>query len=174
MLTTGLGATLTPLGADLAESVNRFFDAAGTFTDSATLSGTVTIDTTTGVVTTVAFKVSTPDSVTLDSIYFQQADYPVAGIYETVADTTATPPYPGIAFGIPLSSLVGYDGGELISDTQPGNGGYVTGLYLSSTDIIALSQGTLSSVPEPSSILVLSTAALVLVAATVGWRRAGL
>lgn len=166
-----IGTLIGGLAAGSARAdVITTFNATGTFADGATLSGTVTIDSTTGVMTAADLGISAPDNLTLTNLYFQEANYPLSGIYEGAVN--AGPTYPVLIFGMPVSTLDGYDGGDLLSTSQT-TSGYTSALYLSSTDINPLSQGTLSPVPEPSSIVVLSTAALMFVA-TVGWRRAGL
>lgn len=75
------------LGATSAKADLLTLDASGTFADGATLSGTLTINTTTGVATAADLIVSAPDSLTFDFIQFQGLAGP---IYEIQTGTAAT------------------------------------------------------------------------------------
>jgi hypothetical protein len=131
----------------------RTFDAEGTFDDGATLSGTLSIDTTIGTVTSANLVVGAPDSLDFIDIQFQGGNiYP--GDYFIQAGTTPSG-LPNLLLVLPTDSLVGYSGGPIGSDTNPANG-YVSSIYLGAT----LTDGSLTAVPEPSGLLLGTVAGL--------------
>jgi hypothetical protein len=144
---------LKPVRADI-------FQASGTFSDGSSLTGTVTIDTTTGTVTAENLMVGLslgPFSINIQqsveqSLYVEIQSTPVQSAYD-------------FAMFLPTSTLVGYSGGSICSfnegcvyyvDSQP---------YVDDSDLISLNgenilrAGTLTSVttPEPSSLFLLGT-----------------
>jgi hypothetical protein len=162
-----LGLAVGAAGPVKADSITTFI-AEGTFLDGATLGGTVTIDTTIGSVTAVNLTIGAPDSLDLTAIVLQQANFPVSGIYFLEVNTGG-PTYPGLSLGMPVSTLDGYSGGSLISDSQPGPSGYASALYLSATNTVQLDEGSLSTVAEPSSAVLAALGAVAFSA--YGWCR---
>jgi hypothetical protein len=144
-----MAAAVAPARADMILS----FNAEGTFSDGATLSGTVTIDVTTGVATAVDLVVGAPDSLTFTTITFQAANSPVSGDYSIIAETSNS-----ILFDIylPTATLVGYDGGPFESNSQAVNG--LPSIIVYRGDVnVALEEGSLSpsaiSTPAPSTLV---------------------
>jgi len=153
------------------------FDASGQFhVDLATLSGTVTVDTTTGVVTAVDLFVSAPDDYTFNGIYQQSCTLGSSSdtcfvTFDTNGTNFAT--YPILNLVMAVNTFVGYDGG-LGTGQAPLNGSssdleWVAG-SISGTDLEKLQMGSLTpeppstlasaSTPEPSSFILLGTGAL--------------
>jgi len=156
------------------------FDASGQFhVDLATLSGTVTVDTTTGIITAVDLFVSAPDNYTFNGIYQQSCTLGASSntcyvTFDTNGINFAT--YPILNLVMAVNTFVGYDGG-LGTGTAPLNNSssdleWVAG-SISGTDLEKLQMGSLTpepppvaaSAPEPSSFVLLGTAALGLIAA---------
>ena len=121
------------LGASSAKAALITFDASGNFADGATLSGTLTINTTTGAATAVDLIVSAPDSLTFDFIQFQGIAGPV---YEIQTGTTATG-NPNFDLGLALTTLVGYSGGPIESVAT----GMSSDLRYNSSDVVAFEHG---------------------------------
>jgi hypothetical protein len=111
-----------------ADSI-RTLEASGTLVDGATLSGTVAIDVTTGMVTSVALAVSAPDSLSFPLLTSQEYN-PAHGTYEVGTTTQSLPnTYPILYLDIPETTLVGYNGGPLNSEQLPSSiGSYMSGI----------------------------------------------
>jgi hypothetical protein len=90
------------------------FTAEGTFQDGATLGGTLTIDTSIGTVTAANLTVGGSYMLTLATIQ-SQAEVST-GVYLVEVGETAIG-LPQLALGIPVSSLVAYAGGDLLSQS---------------------------------------------------------
>ena len=149
------------------------FDASGLFhADLATLSGTITVDTTTGIVDDVDLFVSAPDSFTFDGILLQTCTFGSNGntcvvSFDTNGTGNATYPLLNLVLGI--NTLVGYNG-ALGVGTAPLNGsssdlefsqGTVAGVNLEKLQMGSLTPEVKTSpVPEPSSIVLLGTGVL--------------
>jgi hypothetical protein len=173
-----LGLLVSPslLHADI---ITPFSLDGFTFQTPATLTGTVTIDITTGIVTGID-ATYTAGSLTDELTTLNTFVPPFLGGYATVGATSA----PGnLQISLPVSSLVGYTGGMVC--TYPvgkncGAGPVTNGLFMVyeasefSTPMLNFNEvqsGELDPVPtlptpEPSSILLLSTGLLAAAAST--------
>ncbi len=161
MLAAAVFGLMSGAAAPARADIITTFTAEGTFVDGATLGGTLTIDTTIGMVTAANLMVGAPYSLTLATVQ-NQTDPPPPPTYYfvTVGATAAGFPYIDLIF--PVSSLVAYAGGELLSTTtfgQPGvGGGGYSALYTligTTPQVDDLSTGSLSvAVPEPNTLLV--------------------
>jgi len=90
------------------------FNASGTFADGATLSGTLTLDTTTGEPMVENLVVSSPDSNT----YTVPNGVVITSTYQLIFVSPAGLPFtPVLQVTVPASTLVGYSGGTLCSTT---------------------------------------------------------
>lgn len=121
------------------------FNASGTFADGTTLGGTVTINTATGQVTSVDLTLSAPNAATLTLI----AD--VGSVPGSVVISAGTPSvYPQVSLWFPVSTLAGYSGGALCSNTSPCTSGAFTNLARS--DVAGedrLTSGSLTPASQP-------------------------
>ena len=130
------------VGSTRADVITTF-NTKGTFADNATLSGTVTIDTTIGLAKAADLIISAPDNLTLTVIQFQ-------GVINSGQDyqidfALAPAGLPNFDIALSPGSLVGYTGGNLLAGSN---------LRYSSADIVRLSQGSLTPVPEPASLAI--------------------
>ena len=120
------------------------FAAYGTFADGASLSGTVTIDTTAGQITAANLQVGTPDSAAFTVVSEDQGTN-IFGLWLATIYTAGNPrSFPYIAFFFPASTLVGYAGGPICSNSSCG-GAFPSALApLGGGDDVYLQSGTLS------------------------------
>jgi hypothetical protein len=128
------------------------FFATGTFQDGATLSGTLTIDTVSGVIDGSDLEVTAPDAFTFVNVVGQGSNS--APLFYSVTDRNAASTE-DFDFGLPVLSLVGYTGGAFCSvATEPGC--LASNLFdlITSTTGSVLEAGTLSltPAPEPASL----------------------
>jgi hypothetical protein len=123
-----------------AADVIRTFEASGTFNSGSVLSGTVTIDTTTGIAEAVDLVASAPASLDFTFIQFQAV---LPGLfYEIITGPTAVG-LPNFNFGpLDTTTLINYDGGPL----YPGSD-----IFYSSDRFDVITNGALTAIPEPSS-----------------------
>lgn len=137
-----------------ADSITTF-NASGTFTDGATLSGTIDINTTLGTVTGINLVTSAPDSLIFN--FIQSQGQLTSNIFYVQGGTAASG-LPNLNLGIWAGSLVGYSGGGL----YPGSD-----IWYSNSNIIVLQSGDLtpSAVPEPATFALLGTGLLGLAGA---------
>jgi hypothetical protein len=159
----GLAVAMLAASAVPSSAATVFF-ASGTFQNTATLSGTLTIDTVTGSIVASNLIVSAPTSFTFVNIV-AQGDSPAPNFY-SVTDRNAASTE-DFDFGLPLHTLVGYSGGAICSaatatctasnlfNLTTGTGGSV------------LASGSLSPTaptPEPASGLLFGMAFVLLTA----------
>jgi len=153
------------------------FNLSGTFADNSAVSGTLTIDVTTGVVT--AASLSYGGQTYTDVLIGLFAEGPFTG-GTTPGQTPVPVDYgvdigissnlPRLDFGIPgtsaVDSLVGYLGGSLCSVNTLCGPDQVGTQWLGAfhaadgTTITALQSGHLAATPEPSTVILLGTALL--------------
>jgi len=124
--------------------------------------GTVTIDTTLGTVLSVDFTATTnPFTNYLDG--YGEAD--PSGVYDLYTDWSRLPGGGGglveVAVLLPLTSLVGYDGGPVCSDAYSCAYGQSSDVFVG-IDTFNLLDGELSPAPEPSGLILLGTGVLAL------------
>ena len=133
-------------GVSRADTITTF-DASGTFQSGGTLSGTMTVDVTTGVVQSVNF---TADSQNYTFIVVQIPNSSDNGDF--FLENRVTPSaLPDLTFGLSDSTLVGYSGGSIGSLDQSANG-YFSDVEFSSSDIDGLVSGNFTvAAPLPSS-----------------------
>jgi hypothetical protein len=137
-------------------------DVAGTFSNGDTLSGTVTLDTTTGTVESVSLSSSSmPD--TLFTTYFVSPQ-----AYDDILIATYSPVISEeIGLEIPTDDLVGYTGGPLCSLSDPcGAINYNEDSNEYNPEFFFLQQGSLTPTPEPSSLLLFGTGIALICMAT--------
>jgi hypothetical protein len=157
----------------LLSAPNAFADEIKTFDVVATIPpidfspgstgviGTITIDTTTGVVDAIDLKtpgdadyISTDSGIvdppTINSIYFQES--------WCVGPAPACFGVEGYNIVIPQVALVGYDGGLICSTDDPCFGD--TSAYSFGMESVEYTSGRLEPTPEPSSLILALTGAL--------------
>ena len=145
------------------------FTADGTFTDGATLSGSLDIDVTTGTATSADLLAQLQMQTHTHRCYSQEVNYPLAGDSAMYFSARGYPFLVFYAF-TPTGSLVGYSGGQLNSlDYNPN--GYVSCVLPNSSSQVNLTQGSLTAaaVPEPSTAVLAVFGALSVIA--YGWSR---
>ena len=136
------------------------FAATGVTQDSSTLSGNVVIDTTAGTVQSLSLAMTGTDNFTVNTIFSTGVDS--AGDYAINARSGVLT-VPQIQLRLPVGTLVGYSGGNICAggcnqgdssaeQTTLGNGGTL------------FSSGSLTAVPEPSTILLTLAGGLLLAA----------
>jgi hypothetical protein len=140
-----LAATATsPAYADVITT----FNLNGTFDDTSMLSGSLTIDTTNGAVSSADVIIGPPNNVTYTS-FAASAQGSFYSLY------FPNPPYLQLLLDTP--SLVDYQGGNLLS-LADNHVGFITGTFTSHLETgTAIPQ---ANVPEPSSFALLGTSLL--------------
>ena len=153
VLTSAVLALLAGAAARARADLTLTFNAAGTFEDGATLGGTLTIDTTSGMVTAANLTVGAPQSLTF--IYIQNTVITSAATTEIdLGSPGYDPAQITLYMYLPTTTLTGYLGGPL----DPGTGisvfhTYGLHSYYSYDELVG--GGSLNvAVPEPSTLLV--------------------
>lgn len=180
-LVTGIVAALMAMVANAYADEIKNFTLVTTINnapnDSFDASGTITIDTTTGVID--AIDLNTPgnpatvyslgtssgevDPPTIDSIYFQEA--------WCVGPSPACIGFYAANIVIPVDSLIGYDGGPICSMEFPCFDGIASG-YSVGIESGAYTSGELRATPEPSGLLLMVLGVLGICAALIRTRAA--
>lgn len=141
------------------------FDASGVTANGSTLSGTVVINTTTGTLVSIDFTMTGTFSFTATTVSGEPGAGPATGAYVVEASTNSNLPY--VALDLPVTTLVGYTGGDFCLNPNTCNGGTVAG---SLAETVAdnrsyfTSGGLTAEAPEPASFLLLGIGAALLLA----------
>lgn len=138
------------------------FDVFGQFDNGATLDGTLTIDTATGVATGANFSLGAPVSVDLTGVVSQGAiiDHPTLVFEHGLTQFILL---------LPKGSLVGYAGGHFCAIDTPceGSASLLSGPYASLLNGFA-TPADAPAVPEPATLILVGSGVLGLVGR---WRR---
>ena len=141
------------LAANAKADVIKVFNETGTFADGSILSGTLTIDTTTGVATAANLVVSAPTSLVFNQVRNQQAGNPSAGFYNIELDTGING-FPLMEVVLGVSSLVDYQGGSVVTVDNLMGTNDPTHVLVNADKGIPLSTVQVTT-PEPMSMLLL-------------------
>jgi len=155
-----LGALLAFVGQGQASPV--LFDASGSFTDGSTLSGTMTIDPTSGLATAEDLFVSGGTSGYASPLEFKltpptQADNQGAGHVWLDGSDLSNSWQLRVAIASP--NLIAYAGGDLVVSSFPPDGTFFTAFGEGGANLVS---GTLTAVttPAPPTIVLLASAVL--------------
>jgi hypothetical protein len=142
------------IGVAAPQARATVFQAAGTFSDGATLSGSITIDTLTGTVTSSALTITGSSQFYFDTVVSQQ-DFGTPLFYTVLTQNPSG--QEAFLLGIPLDSLVSYAGGEMCDDSI---GTCLSSVYyaVSLQNPVSLMDGTLSVATQDASEPTLLTA----------------
>jgi len=131
-------------GGTASADVITTFSAFGTFSDGSTLTGSLQIDTTTGVALAAeSLYIGAPGSVFINDIRIQAPNEPFPGDF--ILQAGFGPPGGGpplFVMALPVSSLIGYSGGPIVSVTDPSMG-EASDIQYSQTNVALLSVGSL-------------------------------
>jgi hypothetical protein len=151
-MTLVLAAVLVGPGL-FAAKADTIFNFSGTFQNGAALGGSITINTATGAIDGVNLTVGGT------SFSFVQLNLPGFGTeYFLQLTSTASDSSPFLDVFFPVTSLVGYTGGQLCITPVAGACSNPTQVGIGGGNVAYLTAGsdTSSSVPEPSSLLLLT------------------
>jgi hypothetical protein len=150
-------AAVLGAGAPARADLSLTFDAAGTFDDGYKLSGTVTIDVTSGVATVVDLTVSSPTG----SFLFQSINFQASQVSDYAIQAVNSQSNAYLDIFTTVSSLVNYSGGPLSTGATGAQLGDLTTMQdydMTSGSLTAEA----TAVPEPSTLFpVLSVVALL-------------
>lgn len=172
---TTLAAVVAGLGlipgsmAAHADTITTF-DATGVTALGATFSGTLTIDTTAGVVTADDLNLSSPDNLAFTATPTVSGTV-LPSTFEIQIPATTGPG--ALQLQLPINSLVGYDGGQMdsLSNGVDGRISEVTDgidIFTEGT-LTATTEGTLTTTPLPATLPLFASGLGVL--GFLGWRR---
>ena len=122
------------------------FTAGGGFSDGATLSGNVVIDVTTGTVVQLGTTLNASAPLSLSGLTFDLSASSQGAEYILVTDTGPHSAF-DITLDIPVTTLVGYAGGSVSGGANGGTSA-------------ALTSGSLTATPEPTTVVLVGSAML--------------
>lgn len=165
----GLFALVAPSGA----RADTIFIASGTFQDGSTLSGTLTINTATGLITSADLIVQYNISPSVTETFAN-----ILGQTPSTVDLEGNL-FSSLFFDISASTLMGYSGGALcstsvacagsiVTDVSPANG--ITGVPFNDFLTSGMLTSTVATAPEPSTVVLLAAGLLGLMCA-MRWKR---
>jgi hypothetical protein len=150
-----LGLLVPALRADQITT----FIATGVLTDGASLSGNVVIDTTVGTVLSANLSVGSPLSIT-GATFFSLFSGQGSGSYTIW--TVGTAILPDVILDVPVTTLVGYAGGNICLFSCDGLGSDSS--VAQSSSYAGFTSGSLTPTPEPTSVVLVASAMLGLLA----------
>jgi len=124
-----------------------------------TASGTITIDTTTGVVEAIDLSFAGGAGLTPYGAFWNVYGLP-NGFVEI---TEVWPPTSYVEISLPVSTLVGYTGGSICTEEHLCDGGAYSGFTWDFSEVAPYSSGQLTATPEPASLILFGTGVLGLV-----------
>lgn len=126
-----------------------------------TASGTVTIDTTTGVIEAIDLSFAGEPSITFSSTLWDVFGNPPDSFVE-LGESWTTPQngFYDVVIDLPVATLVGYAGGSICTAANPCPDGAFSGFTYGDSAITSYTSGDLSPVPEPASWTLLGAAVL--------------
>ena len=137
------------------------FNATGVFTDGAVLTGTITLDTTTGLGLSADVFLSAPDAN--EFLFIQSQFTPTPGVVILQLSPVAFG-VPHLILAFPVSDFTGYSGGVMCSPTTCGGSSNLFTGY-NTIGIVSGNLAPASTAPEPSAAWLLAGGGTILLAA---------